>query len=443
MAKKNIEAVLNICDTEFPNNGVAYLDDKKILVKNTIPEQKVKVYIKKRRRKYEGKIIEIQQKAPYEINSQCDVFGVCGGCTFQNIDYSKEAEFKLKNIKKLLKNANINYNSNLEIIKSPVTDCYRNKMEFSFGDDGLNGSLCLGMRKRDSFYEVSNADKCLIVDNDIRDILSCVLEFFKNTDETFYHKMKKTGNLRNLIVRRANFTKEILINLVTKDYITSDLNNLVKKILSLNLSGKISGILNTINSSPSDAVYCDKLNILYGNDYFFENLFGLKFKISAFSFFQTNSIGAEILYSVIKDFSGDCSDKVIFDLYCGTGTIAQIMSNGAKKVIGIELIDEAVKAAEENAKLNNISNCEFISGDVLKVIDEINITPDIIILDPPREGIHPKAINKIIEFGAKKIIYVSCKPTSMTRDLNIFIENSYTIKNIKCVDMFPRSAICC
>ena len=182
-----------------------------------------------------------------------------------------------------------------------------------------------------------------------------------------------------------------------------------------------------------------KQKILYGNDYFYENLLGLKFKISAFSFFQTNSKGAEKLYSVVREYAGDTSGKVVFDLYCGTGTIGQIMSEGSKKVIGIEIVEEAVEAAKINAELNGITNCEFIAGDVLKKVDELEDKPDLIIVDPPRDGINPKAILKIIDFGAEEIVYVSCKPTSLARDLQVFEANGYKTVKVKCVDMFPRT----
>ena len=201
-----------------------------------------------------------------------------------------------------------------------------------------------------------------------------------------------------------------------------------------------SGVLHTLNDVLSDVVQSDSTAVLYGNDYFYETLLGLKFKISAFSFFQTNSRGAEKLYSVVREFAGDTSGKVVFDLYCGTGTIGQIMSEGSKKVIGIEIVEEAVKAANDNAVLNGIENCTFIAGDVLKKVEELEDKPDLIIVDPPRDGINPKAVLKIINFGAKEIVYVSCKPTSLARDLQIFEANGYKVKKVK---MCIRDRVIC
>jgi len=215
-------------------------------------------------------------------------------------------------------------------------------------------------------------------------------------------------------------------------------------LLSLKLDGKIVGILHTKNDSVADVVKSDETVILYGQDYFYEELLGLKFKISQFSFFQTNSLGAEVLYNTAREYIGELGDreKVVFDLYSGTGTIAQLMAPVAKKVIGVEIVEEAVEAAKKNAALNGLSNCEFIAGDVLKVLDDIEEKPDMIILDPPRDGIHPKALPKIIHYGVDRIVYISCKPTSLVRDLEVFLENGYMVERAVAVDQFPWTANC-
>ncbi|MDP4091121.1 MAG: 23S rRNA (uracil(1939)-C(5))-methyltransferase RlmD, partial [Bacillota bacterium] len=195
----------------------------------------------------------------------------------------------------------------------------------------------------------------------------------------------------------------------------------------------------TINDSLSEVVAADRVEILYGEDYISEVLLGLKFRISPFSFFQTNSLGAERLYSIVRDFMGDSDDKVVFDLYCGTGTIGQIAASKASRVIGIELIEEAVESARENAALNGLKNCEFIAGDIAKVIQNIKETPEIIILDPPRSGVHPTALEYVIRFGAPTIIYVSCNPKTLVMDLKVLGERGYEIKKVKAMDMFPQT----
>ena len=217
------------------------------------------------------------------------------------------------------------------------------------------------------------------------------------------------------------------------------LRELVNVLNNLDLDGRIVGILHTINNDPSDAVRVERMENLYGDDCFYEEILGQVFKITSFSFFQTNSFGAERLYSIARDFVGDTKDKVIFDLYTGTGTIAQILAPVASKVIGVEIVPEAVESAKTNAALNSLANCEFICGDVLKVLDDITEKPDIIVLDPPREGINPKAITKIIDYGVQNLVYISCKPTSLANDLATFRENGYKLVKVKCCDMFPQT----
>ena len=439
MSKKYLNSQFEITDIEFPNKGIGYWEDKKVSVKNTLPGQTVIADVKKKRKQFEGRLRDIVKKADYEIEPLCENFGKCGGCTYQNISYEKELEIKQKMVLDLLDKGGIKGFEFCGIKGSPSTTAYRNKMEFSFGDNGAEGLLCLGMRKRESNYEVVTADNCTIVNEDVCKILSVVLDFFRNTDEKFYHRLRHTGTLRHLLVRRGHFTGEILINFVTTSEMKLDLEPLKNSLLSLDLEGEIKGISHIINDGVADVVKADEIITLYGQDYFMEKLLGLDFKISTFSFFQTNSAGAEVLYSTVRDFAGKGDNQIIFDLYCGTGTITQLMSPNAKKVVGIEIVEEAVEAAKVNAELNGIDNCEFIAGDVLNMVDELDDKPDLIILDPPREGINPKAIMKIINFDADRLVYVSCKASSLAKDLIVFEENGYSVDKICCVDMFPRT----
>ena len=213
----------------------------------------------------------------------------------------------------------------------------------------------------------------------------------------FYHKARHDGSLRHLVVRKGAATGEILINLVTSSEVPFSVEEFKDMLLGLELDGSVCGILHSVNDGLADVVKSDEMRLLYGRDFFMEKLFDLEFKVSVYSFFQTNSAGAEKLYSIVKEFAGDVADKTVFDLYCGTGTIGQIMAEaGSKKVIGIELIEEAVVAANENAKRNHLENCTFLAGDVLKMVDELKERPDLIIVDPPRDGIHPSPLIKDI-----------------------------------------------
>ena len=436
--KKNDKIVLDIEEVLFPNKGIGYIEGQKVVVKNVLPKQKITARItKKRSSGIEAKLEEVLQKSPFEQPSECPHFSLCGGCTYQNMDITSEIAMKEKQVKTLLEQANITIKSWEGILSSPKQKAYRNKCEFSFGDEQKGGDLALGMRKRQSYYEVVTLTDCNIIDSDFLKIINATLHFFQKRN--IYHKVRHNGVLRHLVVRKGEATGEILINLVTTSEIVFSLEEYQKELLCLKLEGNICGILHTKNDALADIVQSDKTNILYGRDYFIEKLFDLEFKVSAFSFFQTNSKGAEKLYEIVKEFAENVKNKIVFDLYCGTGTIAQIMAEHSKKVIGIELVEEAVSAANENAQRNGLLNCEFIAGDVLQKIEELNEKPDLIILDPPRDGIHTKAIDKIIAFDAPEIIYVSCKPTSLARDLQIFQQNGYSIERVKLVNQFPRT----
>ena len=432
---------------DFPNKGFAVVEDeeKKVIVKNTVPEQKVRFAVNKiRKGQAEGRLLEILEHSPEECKPACPHFGVCGGCTYQNLPYEKQVEMKEAQIHAMM-DAAVDGDYIWEGVKeSPVREAYRNKMEFSFGDEYKDGPLALGMHKRGSFYDIVTVDQCQIVDPDFRKVLSAVLTWGQENDIPFYHRMRQTGYLRHLLVRRAVKTGELMVALVTTTLGTYDLQPLVNELCKLDLTGKLVGVLHTYNDSVADVVKNDKTEILYGQDYFYEELLGLRFKITEFSFFQTNSLGAEVLYETARSYIGSLNengekDKIVFDLYSGTGTIAQLMAPVAKKVIGVEIVEEAVEAAKKNAELNGLHNCEFIAGDVLKVLDTIEEKPDLIILDPPRDGIHPKALTKIIDYGVDRIVYISCKPTSLARDLEVLLARGYEAERICCVDMFPQT----
>ena len=422
---------------DFPGKGIITMENRQVAVKNGVTGQKVRFCVNKvRKGKCEGRILEVLEKAPVEIEADCPHFRDCGGCTYRNLPYEEQLKMKETQVKKLLDGVCSGYE--FEGIKaSPVQNGYRNKMEFSFGDEEKDGPLALGMHKRGSFYDIVTVQECRIVDEDFRKILVCVLEFAKSTGLTFYHKLSHQGYFRHLLVRRAAKTEEILIDLITSTQAEPDLSPMVDALRQLPLKGKIAGILHTCNDSLADVVQNDHTDILYGQDYFYEELLGLKFKISPFSFFQTNSLGAEVLYETARSYIGDTKDKVIFDLYSGTGTIAQVLAPVASHVTGVEIVEEAVEAARVNAKLNGLENCSFLAGDVLKVIDELTDKPDLIVLDPPRDGIHPKALDKIIRFGVDRMVYISCKPTSLVRDLEVLQARGYRVEKACAVDLFP------
>lgn len=433
---------------DFPNKGRVMVGDQAVTVKNGIPEQKIRFVInKKRSGRAEGRLLEVLEKSPLEKREPvCSSFPACGGCMYQTMPYEEQLNMKETQVREILEHAmvqggQVNAEGNADFIwdgiyGSPIEFCYRNKMEFSFGDEYKDGPLSLGLHKKGSTYDVLNTDDCRLVHEDMTKILTCVRNYFMERNVSYYKKMQHVGYLRHLLLRRGVTTGEILVHVITTSQEEHDLEPLKEALLELPLEGKIVGIMHIINDSLSDVVRSDETRILFGQDYFYETLLGLRFKISTFSFFQPNSLAAEVLYSLVRDYIGETKDMEVFDLYSGTGTIAQLLAPVAKEVIGVEIVEEAVLAARQNASLNGLFNCRFIAGDVLKVLDDLEEKPDVIVLDPPRDGIHPKALPKIIGYGVKRIVYISCKVTSLARDLEAFLQAGYRVERACCVDQF-------
>ena len=428
---------------EFPNKGIVSVDgeEKSVIVKNGIPGQKIRFVVNKMRKgKAEGRLLEVLEKSPLEERAPvCSIFPACGGCMYQTMPYEKQREMKEQQVKEILDGA-IKGDYVFEGVKeSPKEFAYRNKMEFSFGDEFKDGPLSLGLHKKGSTYDVLTAVDCKLVHEDMTKILSCVLEYFRARGASYYKKMQHVGYLRHLLLRRGDATGEILVNLVTTTQEEWDLKPLVTELLSLHLEGKIVGILHILNDSLSDVVQSDETRILYGQNFFYEKLLGLEFKVTPFSFFQPNSKAAEVLYRTVRDYIGHIQDMTLYDLFSGTGTIGQILAPVAKEVIGVEIVEEAVAAANENARHNGLVNCKFLAGDVFQVLDEIEEKPDVIVLDPPRDGIHPKALPKILDYGVDKIVYISCKVTSLARDLEMMQARGYRVEKVVAVDQFVHT----
>lgn len=447
---------------EFPNKGIVRVTDKEnsgkeraerkeadkaghsiqdadtVIVKNGIPGQKIKFCVNKfKRGKAEGRLLEVLEKSPLETREPvCSIFPDCGGCMYQTMAYEDQVRMKADQIKSILDEA-VDKEYIFEGVKaSPKEFGYRNKMEFSFGDEYKDGPLSLGLHKKGSTYDVLTAADCKLVHEDMTKVLVCILNYFRERNVGYYRKMQHEGYLRHLLLRRGDRTGEILVNLVTTTQEEHDMEPLKEALLDLNLEGKIVGFLHILNDSLSDVVQSDEMRIIYGQDYFYEKLLDLEFKITPFSFFQPNSRGAEVLYNIVREYIGDIRNMTVFDLFSGTGTIAQVLAPVAKQVIGVEIVEEAVEAAKENAARNGLDNCRFIAGDVFKVLDEIEEKPDVIVLDPPRDGIHPKALPKILDYGVDRIVYISCKVTSLARDLEMIQGRGYEVVKCVAVDQF-------
>ncbi|MDY6038489.1 MAG: 23S rRNA (uracil(1939)-C(5))-methyltransferase RlmD [Eubacterium sp.] len=362
----------------------------------------------------------------------------CGGCKYNGEDYEKVLSEKNAYVLACLEDKGIDTDVYAGIAGRPEA-CryrYRNKMEYTFGDLVKDGELTLGMHKLGHFMSIVTVDECQLVDEDFNKILRFTLDFALERGYTKYNKRLHRGLLRNLLLRKGARTKEIVIDIVTTSEAGFDERAWADGLKLLPLQNDIVGIARTINDGLADAVNCDEQHIIEGRDYYFEKLLGLDFRVNLFSFFQTNIDAVEKLYAEAIALFDDIDGKSIFDLYCGTGTISQLIASKAKRVVGIDIVADSIHAAKENAKLNKIENCEFICGDVFEVLDSIETLPDAIIVDPPRVGIRTKAVNKIAGYGVKEIVYVSCNPKTMAIDLVDFENMGYEVKYIKAYDNF-------
>lgn len=425
---------------EFGGTSVSRLGNRDIYMKGGISGQKVKASVKKTRSgKAEVKMLELLENSPIETETPCKHFNVCGGCSILSVPYEKQLEIKERQVMDLFLAQDI-FGFKFEgIERSPQAKEYRNKMEYTFGDEMKDGPLTLGLHKKGKHIDILTVDGCFLVDDDFIKVLTSTVEYFNEKKVPYYRNMSHKGYLRNLVVRKGINTNEMMVNIVTSSQEDFDMIEYKDMLLNLDLKADLVSILHTINDGLADAVNCDELRVLHGRDYIQEELLGLKFKISPFSFFQTNTKGAEELYKIAREFVGEHNNKVVFDLYSGTGTIGQVMAEKAKKVYGIEIIEEAVEAANKNAKLNGLTNCEFIAGDVAKTVNKLKAKPDIIIVDPPRPGVHKDAIRDIAGFNSKEIVYISCNPKTLVLDLVEFKKYGYEVERVKCMDMFPNT----
>jgi 23S rRNA (uracil-5-)-methyltransferase RumA len=361
----------------------------------------------------------------------------CGGCRHLGVPYAEQLAMKDAAFRRALGGRGIVPEELLEIAGSPRVFAYRNKMDYTFGDEYKGGPLTLGMHRKKSFMSVITTDRCRLVDGDFNRVLDATLLFAKERGYAAYNKKTHTGLLRNLVVRKGLRTGQILINLVTSSQGEADGRAFAEAMLSLSLEGRVTGVLHCLNDNPADFVRGEEKRLLFGDDFYTEEIMGLSFKVSAFSFFQTNPEAAERLYETALSWIPDIEEKTVFDLYCGAGTIAQVAAaRGAGLAVGVELVPEAVAAATENAELNGLGNCRFAEGDVLAALDLIDERPDVIILDPPRAGVHPKALRKIVDCGARTVVCVSCNPNSMADNL-AFMRERYRVTRARAFDNFP------
>ena len=367
----------------------------------------------------------------------CAQSEICGGCLYQGKDYADQLKIKESQVLGYLDEKHVRYACYEGIEPAPEVTAYRNKMEYTFGDFVKDGEMTLGLHRRRSYMSVLNTEDCMLVDEDFNLIRKKVLEHCKEHGYRQYNPKSHRGLLRNLIIRKGERTRELLVGIVTTTQGELEEDAFVRMLLELPLHGTLVGIMHTLNDGLADKVTNDETRILYGRDYYHEEIMGLKFQVHLFAFFQTNISAVERLYREALDMIEDVPAKTVFDLYCGTGTITQTLALKAKKAVGVEISGDAVRSARENAALNGLDNCEFLEGDVLKVLDGIGDRPDVLVLDPPRAGIHYKVLPKLMRYGTEQILYISCNPKTMAPNLAYMQEYGYRVERIKAYDNFP------
>lgn len=457
MARHNKRLIfenIEVIDAGAKGKAVAIAPDGRVIfISNAVPGDVVTVHtFKKRKNYYEGKAISILKYSDKRVEPKCLYFGTCGGCKWQHMSYEHQLYYKQKEVdNNLTRLGKIELPESLPIIGSEEQYYYRNKMEFSFSDNKwltfeqiqsdeiIKNRNALGFHIPGMWDKILDIDECHLQRNPSNAIRNFIKQKAEALNLTFYNNRKQEGFLRTLMIRITS-TGDVMV-LLQFFYEDQEKISLLLDAIALEFP-KITSLLYVVNSKGNDTIYDQDVVCYYGKDHIFEEMEGLRFKINAKSFYQTNSQQAYELYKVTRDFAGLTSNDLVYDLYTGTGTIAQFISKYVKKVIGIEAIPEAIEAAMENAKLNNIDNVEFYTGDMKKVLNQSFINkhgaPNVIITDPPRDGMHKDVVTQLLNISAEKIVYISCNSATQARDLSL-LDSLYKVTKVQAVDMFPQT----
>lgn len=435
--QKNKEYIVEIVDNGYEGEGIAKIDDFTIFIPGAIKGEKIKILIVKVLTSYAfGKIIEIIEKSKSRQEEDCLTYKRCGGCNLRHIKYEETLQIKRKTVQSLINKTLKNKLIVEETIGMENPFHYRNKAQYPFGKD-KNGKTIIGVFANRT-HEVIPIEKCLIQNPISEDIAKFILDFAIKKNIEIYDEKQHKGLLRHIVIKIGKKTNQIMCIIVINGEKIPFENELSKKLIEK--YPNIKTIVKNINNKKTNVILGHINNVIYGDGYIEDILGEYKFKISPLSFYQVNPIQAEKLYELGINMAQISKDDIVFDLYCGIGTISLYLSKYAKKVYGIEIVEEAIDMAKENAKLNNITNTEFYAGDVEILLDNFinnkGIRPDIIVFDPPRKGLDKNSINNVLKVCPKKIIYISCNPATLVRDLEMF-ENNYTVEKIVPVDMFP------
>ena len=437
--EKNQEYIVEIIDNGYEGEGIAKIENFTIFIPNSIKGEKVRILIVKVLKSHAfGKVLEIIKTSEYRKESDCETYKRCGGCDLRHIKYEETLRMKQNAVQSLVNKTLENEVKVEETLGMENSYNYRNKAQYPVGLD-KEGKPIIGVFANRT-HEIIPIKECLIQNKKSENLAKFVLEFIKKNNISVYNEKTTKGLVRHIVTKIGIKTNEIMCIIVINGRNIPKEKELVSEILKA--FPEVKTIVKNINTKNTNVIMGKENINLYGDGYIKDKLGDFVFKISPLSFYQVNPIQAEKLYNIAVKGAEISKDDVVFDLYCGIGTISLFMAKYAKKVYGIEIVEDAIKDAKENSKLNNIKNSEFIAGDVEIVLDDLinkkKIIPDIIMVDPPRKGLDNKSINNILKISPKKVVYVSCNPATLVRDLKS-LEEKYEIKTIKPVDMFPFS----
>ncbi len=445
------ELELSIEKLAFEGKAIAHAGELVVFVEGALPGDIARVKILKKKKNFaEARAITILEPSPDRVKPACMHFGVCGGCKWQHLDYTAQCGWKRTHVVESLERiGELHGIPVLPIIPCDTPFYYRNKMEFSFSEvrwrveHELNDDpFTLGLHVPDNYFKVLHIEQCLLQSENSNSVLRAVRDFIRTKGLSIYHTKLHTGCVRFLAIRESKNTKDFMVNIVTADDNPEIMEAFARHLV--NECPYITTIVNNITARHAQISMGESEKVYFGSGINRERLGGLEFFISANSFFQTNTLQAEKLYAIVKEFAALRSDDVVWDLYCGTGTIAMYLAGGAGKVIGVDTVPAAIADAVRNAGHNGIANVEFICGDVKdtlsKAVSESALieTPDCVVLDPPRSGMHPDVIKILLKIAPRRIVYVSCNPATQARDLKALSE-IYTIARVQPVDMFPHT----
>lgn len=454
MGRKKEIAELTIESVAFGGQGVARLNNMTVFVQGGLPDDRVMAEVYHRRKKHaEARILEIISPSPDRVDADCPHFAFCGGCKIQTLQYNAQLREKRQQVLDSLERIGGFLGITVEpTLPSPLQFYYRNKMEFSFSAQRwltpaeINGEpylvdkhFALGLHPPGFFDKVVDLKTCLLQSERSAEIVNWIRDYARANSLKPYHITEHAGFLRNLMIREGKNTKQRMVNLVTWSYQMDIMNAFAESFMAV--FPETTSLLNNVNSALSNTAIGEQEYILAGTSVIEETLGPWRFRISANSFFQTNTIQAERLYYVVKELAGLTGQEIVYDLYCGTGTIAIFLSDSARQVIGFELIESCLQDARVNADLNNVDNCRFIRADLKYLADFTTdlARPTVMIIDPPRAGMHRKTVESVLALRPDRIVHVSCNPTTLARDLVILVEGGYDIEYVQPVDMFPHT----